>query len=216
MSEREERRRTVRQHDLLHEGFEVEVVFPKAANMALVGVAQPALRQALAPPIHGGDSESARPQVADQFEIFLDELGPPLEDADGALATRRRLPPRIADRHPVRRLQHGGGHALGHRVGGYGNQLHGDAAAPRWNAVAYRSRPQRSTQHWRVFAEIRKIKRTAARDADLRRRAMAPLEGRDGLPTSMSVQAIRLHVAVRPCGADFSCMSLKEDYAMRP
>jgi molecular chaperone IbpA len=30
------------------------------------------------------------------------------------------------------------------------------------------------------------------------------------------VQAIRLHTAVRPRGADLICMSLKEDYAMRP
>src|SRR5262249_35854431 len=95
-----------------------------------------------------------------ELEIFLDEFGAALKDADGSLAPRRRLPARIADRHPVGRLEHGGGHALGHRVGGYGNQLHGNAVMPRLAGTlfAYRSRPQRSTEHRRVFVEIRKAK----------------------------------------------------------
>ena len=48
MRERKYRWRTIRKHDVMHEGFEVEIVFGKAAYMALVAVPQPALGQALA------------------------------------------------------------------------------------------------------------------------------------------------------------------------
>jgi hypothetical protein len=119
MPEREKRRRTVRQHDFLHEGFEIDVVLGKAAHMALAAVAQPPLGQALPAPIQGRHGKSARAQIADQLEILLDELGPALKNADGALAAGRRLPARIPERHPVGRLQHGGGHAFGRRVLGY-------------------------------------------------------------------------------------------------
>ena len=39
MAERENRRRTIRQHDLAHEGFEIVIVFGEVAHMALAAVA---------------------------------------------------------------------------------------------------------------------------------------------------------------------------------
>ena len=75
MPEGEERRRAVGQHDLLHEGREVDVVLVEAADMAFAAVAQPALGQALAAPVQRCDCKSAGPQVADDLEILLYELG---------------------------------------------------------------------------------------------------------------------------------------------
>src|SRR5262249_60431569 len=101
MGEREVRRRTVREHDVMDEGFEIPDVFVEAADVALARVAQCALRAALPAPVESRDREAARPQVADGLEIFLDELGAPLKQADRTFASRRRSPAAVTELESV-------------------------------------------------------------------------------------------------------------------
>ena len=124
MADRVIGRRTIRQHDLVHEGFEIGLVFAKALDIAFFRIAERALRQPLPAPVHGRDREAARPQFARGLVIFLDELRAALEDADRALAARRRRPAREPQIDPVWRLQRAGDHVLGHRIGGDGNEFH--------------------------------------------------------------------------------------------
>ena len=75
------------------------------AHVAFARIAQRAVRHSLPAPVERGDGEAARAQVAHGLEIFLDELGAALEQADRALAARRRRPARKAQIHPVGRLE---------------------------------------------------------------------------------------------------------------
>ena len=95
MGKPDERRRAIRQHDVLHEADEIAVVFPEAAHMALARVGQHPLRASLAAPIHGRHGKAPAAQIRDDLEVFLDELGAAAEQADGA-------PPRHARRVPAR------------------------------------------------------------------------------------------------------------------
>ena len=93
----DERRRAVRQHDILHEADEVAVVLPEAAHVALARIRQHALRAALAAPVHGRDGKAAAAQIGDDLEVLFDELGAAAEQADGAAARHaRRIPARVA------------------------------------------------------------------------------------------------------------------------
>ena len=78
MREREVRRRTVRQHDLIDECIKIDRVFIEAAHVALARIAQRALRQSLPAPVERRDREAARAQIADGLKVFLDELRTPL------------------------------------------------------------------------------------------------------------------------------------------
>ena len=101
MPEREDRRRAIRQHDLLHQRFDVALVFREVADVALARIGQRALGAALPAPVDGGDGKAAGAQFAHRLEIFLDEFGAALEQAHRALAARRRMPARKADAHAV-------------------------------------------------------------------------------------------------------------------
>src|SRR3977135_2739361 len=68
--------------------------------------------------------EAAGTQVAHGLEIFLDEFGAALEQANRAPAAWRRGPAREPQRYPVAGLQ-GSRHDVGwHRIGGNGNEGH--------------------------------------------------------------------------------------------
>jgi hypothetical protein len=125
MGQRKKRRRAVGQHDLTHEGVEIDVVAGEIPDIALARIAQRAIRQALPAPIQRGNREAAGAQIPHGLEIFLDELRPALKQADGALASRRRRPARKAQRNPVRSLQGSGHHVLGHRIGWDRDESHG-------------------------------------------------------------------------------------------
>ena len=124
MPDGEDRRRTIRQHDLVHQRLEVALVFGKVADMALARIGQRALGTALTAPVESGDSKAAGAQFTHGLEIFLDELGAALEQAHRALAARRRKPARKAHAHAVAGLERAGDHIFGHRIGGDGNEIH--------------------------------------------------------------------------------------------
>src|SRR5579862_1218977 len=96
MSDGKERWRAIRQHDLAHESFEIGIVVGKASHVAFAAIAQHALGETLAAPIERRHRKSARPQVTHGLEILFDPFAASLKDANGAAATRRRLPARIA------------------------------------------------------------------------------------------------------------------------
>jgi hypothetical protein len=123
------RRRTIRQHDFAHEGFDVALILREVAHVALERIAQRPLRTALPAPIHGRDREAARAEVAHGLEIFLDEFGAALEQADGALAAGRRRKTREAKTDAVLRLQHARDGIVGHRIGWDGNEGHCESCA---------------------------------------------------------------------------------------
>ncbi len=104
MRQREEGRRAIRQHHLLHEGFDVDLEIGEVADIALARVAQAARGMALAAPVDHRHREAAVAQVAHRLEILLDLLAAPGEDADRALAAWRRRPAREAQFGAVGRL----------------------------------------------------------------------------------------------------------------
>src|SRR5262249_5433819 len=124
MGERKHRWWTVGQNNFIDECFEVEFVVGKVAHIAFARVAQQPVRQALSAPIEGGNRKTAGAQVAHGLEVLLDEFGPPLEHANGALASRRRRPARESKRDPIAGLDGPADDVLGHRVGGNGDEGH--------------------------------------------------------------------------------------------
>ena len=104
MAEREDRRRTIGQHHLLHEGFKVGGVFGKVLHVTLARVGQRAIGQPLPAPVQRRHRKAAGIQIAHDLEVFLDEFGAPLEQADRALAPRRRRKPRKSKPAAVGRL----------------------------------------------------------------------------------------------------------------
>src|SRR6187401_3501456 len=104
MTDREDRRRAIRQHDLLHQHFDVTLVFREVTDMALARIGQRALGAALPPPVHCRDGKAAGAQLAHGLEILLDEFGAALEQTHGALAARWRTPARKANTDAVARF----------------------------------------------------------------------------------------------------------------
>ena len=92
MRQREIRRRTIRQHHLLHEGFDVDFEVGEIAHIALARIAQAPRRMALPAPVDHRHRKAAVAQVAHGLEIFLDLFAAPGEDADRALAARPAAP----------------------------------------------------------------------------------------------------------------------------
>ena len=127
MGKREMRRRTVRQHHLLHEGFDVDLVVGEVADIAFARIAQAARRMALPAPVDGRHRKAAVAQVAHGLEIFLDQLAAALKHADRALATRRRRPARKAQLGAVRRLDGAADDVFGNGIGGNGDERHGES-----------------------------------------------------------------------------------------
>ena len=126
MSDGEQRRRTIRQHDLAHESFEVGVVFGEVAHETPVAVLKPAIGKSLAAPIQRRYGKSARAQVAHGLEVFFDPFATALKDAHGAAPSCRRLPTRKAQRDAVRRLQAIRDEIIRNRIGGDRDELHGE------------------------------------------------------------------------------------------
>src|SRR3954451_4595214 len=124
MREREMRRRTVRQHNLLHEGFDIELVVGKIANVSLAGIAQPARGVTLAAPIDHGHREPPIAQVTDGFEVFFNLLAPAGEHANRSLATGRRRPTCEAQFGAIRRLDHPAYDVLRNRIRRNGDERH--------------------------------------------------------------------------------------------
>ena len=88
----------------------------KSRDIPLALVAQPMLRQALPAPVHGGDGEAALARVVDHLEVFLDELGAAVEQAQRALASGRRREARKAKLDPVGGPDGSGDRALRDRI----------------------------------------------------------------------------------------------------
>src|SRR5262249_28319194 len=118
MAEREQRRRAIRQHHLFDQRLKIDVVIGEAAHVALVAIAERALRKTLAAQIDHGDREAALARVVDHLEIFLDEFGPPREYAQRSLASRWRVPAGEPQTDAVLGPEHPDHRALGSRVGG--------------------------------------------------------------------------------------------------
>ena len=97
--------------------------------MALAGIRQRALREALPAPVEDRDREAARARVAHHLEIFLDEFGAARKHAQRALAPGRRLEAGKAQHHAVGRLHGSDGRALGNRIGGDGDEFHAEPEA---------------------------------------------------------------------------------------
>src|SRR5665647_3414519 len=142
MPEREDRRRAIGQHHLLHDGFKVAGVFGKIPHMTLVVVGQRTLRHALSAPIKRRHGEPARAQIAHGLKIFLDVFGAALQHDDRAFAPDRRRPARKAQADPVRGLDAAGHHIVGHRIGGDGDEFHGAENEPVRGARGPYSRAQ--------------------------------------------------------------------------
>src|SRR5262245_43663851 len=124
MRERKVRGRAVRKHDVVDEGLEIDVVLVKGLDVALARVTRCALRAALPAPVEGRYCEPARAQVSNCLEVFLDELGATLKQANRAFASGRRRPARVTQRNSVRGLEHASDRALGHRIGGNRDEGH--------------------------------------------------------------------------------------------
>jgi hypothetical protein len=124
MGEREIGRRTIRQHHLAHQRFQVGVELGEIAHVALVAVAERALRQPLPAPVEDGCGKTAVAQIAHRLEILLDPFCAAGKDADRAAAAGRRRKARKAQPHAVRGLEHAGNGAFGNRIGGNRDELH--------------------------------------------------------------------------------------------
>ena len=125
MRQREMRRRAIRQHHLLHEGFDVDFEIGEIADIALARIAQAPRRMALPAPVDHRHRETAIAQVAHRLEIFFDLLAAAGEDADRALAVGRRRPARKAQFRAVRRLDGAGDDVLRNGIGGNRDERHG-------------------------------------------------------------------------------------------
>ena len=112
------------QHDFVDEGLQIDLVVGETPNVALAGIAQRAFRAALPAPVERRHRKAPRAQIADGLEVFLDELGAALKQADGSLAPRRRRPAGIAKFDPVAGLEGAGHRPFGHRIGGNIDQGH--------------------------------------------------------------------------------------------
>ena len=124
MTDGENRRRAIRQHDLAHEGLEIAVVFGEVAHIALAPIAERAIGQALTAPIERRDRKAARAQIAHRLEIFFDPFGAALQDAHRAATPGRRLPARKAQGHAIGRFEHAGDEIVRNRIGGNRDEFH--------------------------------------------------------------------------------------------
>ena len=129
MRQREIGRRAIRQHHLLHEGFDVDLEIGEVADIALARIAQAPRRMPLAAPVDHRHRKSAIAQVAHRLEIFFDLLAAPGEDADRALAPRRRRPAREPQLGAVGRLDGAGDDVLRNRIGGDRDERHEEEPA---------------------------------------------------------------------------------------
>ena len=144
LAECKQRRRAVRENDLVDEALEINLVLGEIAHVTLARVAERPLRHALAAPIEGGDREAAGAQVAHGLEIFLDEFRAPLKQAHRTLAAARRRPARKTQRDPIGRLEGAGDDVVGHRIGGNGDEGHdlcGGLARTPYSRAAVRLNP---------------------------------------------------------------------------
>src|SRR5215470_19467010 len=106
MGQCDERWLAIRQHDLLHEGGEVLVIFGKRAHVALARIGQRPPGATLPAPIHRGDGKAAPTKIGYDLEIFLDELAAPLKHAHSPTLWRARgLPTRETQFHAARRFE---------------------------------------------------------------------------------------------------------------
>ena len=135
MAEREQRRRAVRQHDLLDEALEIEVVLGEAADVAFATIGKRTPGTPLPAPVEHRDRKAPRPRVVYHFEILLDEFGPARKNAQRAFAPGRRLPHGITQRDPVRRRQGADLYAFGHRVCGNRDEFHVGEVSGRYRAL---------------------------------------------------------------------------------
>src|SRR5215471_18783686 len=99
--ESEQRRRTIGEHDLTHEGLKVDAVLGKTRDVPLARLSQYPVGQSLAAPVKRRHRKAARMEIARHLEIFFDELGTSLKDANRPPATQWRRPTREPDRDSV-------------------------------------------------------------------------------------------------------------------
>jgi hypothetical protein len=131
MADGKERRRAIRQHDLAHQRFEIEIVFGEVAHVAAAAIRQRTVGKALSAPIKDGDGEAARPQIAHGLEIFLDPFAAAGQDAHRAAAAGRRQPAGESQRNPVGRFERARHYAFGNGIRRDRDELHRQRRAPR-------------------------------------------------------------------------------------
>ena len=86
-------RRAIGQQDIAIEAGEIRPVILEAVDMAQPAIADQPLRAALAAPVESGDGKAAPAEIGDGLEIFLDEFGAPLHEADRAAMRAFRFRP---------------------------------------------------------------------------------------------------------------------------
>ena len=106
-------------------GRHVDLVLRKIPDMALERIAQLVRGMPLSPPVDYRHRIPALAQIPHRFEIFLDALATPGEDADGAPAVGRRRPARKAQFGAIRCPDRSGKRTLRNRIGRYRQQRHG-------------------------------------------------------------------------------------------
>ncbi|MGY3426833.1 hypothetical protein ACVWZW_007337 [Bradyrhizobium sp. F1.13.4] len=116
--------RAIRQHHLLHEGLDVDLEIGEVANIALARIAQAARGVALPAPVDHRHRKAAVAQIAHGLEILFDLLTASGEDADGALAVRRRRPARKAQLDAIRGFDGAADDVFGNGIGWYRDQRH--------------------------------------------------------------------------------------------
>jgi hypothetical protein len=139
MADSKERRRTIGQDDIAHEGFKVEVVVGEIAHITFAAIRQRAVGKSLPAPIQRRDREPTCAQIAHGFEIFFDPFRAALENAYRAAAPSRRQPPGEAKSNAVRGLERAGDKVVGNRVRGNRDKFH-EGVFGRAAVFAYNSR----------------------------------------------------------------------------
>ena len=93
MGQHDDRPRGIGKDDPLQEPVEIAQIGVIALDMALVGIVERPVGAALAPPVEGEDGEAPGQQVVGGLAIFLDELGPPLQQQHRAARAAGRARP---------------------------------------------------------------------------------------------------------------------------
>ena len=214
---REHRRRTIRQHDLAHEGFEIGVVFGEVAHIAFAGIAQRALRQALAAPIERRDGKAARAQIAHRLEIFFDPLAAALKNAPRCRCVRPAAASGQSASSRRRRFQRAGDEIVRNRIGGDRDEFHGTSSRSGLTLITVREARSTTQSRSRAASDFRRsgvaalpsIFELGIQSQFNALRPLAATEGRPHINSCAGRLRLRIH-RLGPSGRAIR-MSLKED-----
>ena len=107
--------------DLFHQLRKIAVEGHEIVDMALAPLGEHVVGETLPAPVHADDGETARPKLAHDLEIFLDEFRAPAEEEDGAARHVPALPGEDAQPRAVLRREPERLAAFRHRIFGKQN-----------------------------------------------------------------------------------------------